>query len=792
MTSTPNRGNDSLFSEDVMRAVESEAKRAGDAGKPAGGKPAPYSSWSVEDWFDAIEKEPCGRRLNLAEQAIQAFPTDGRVLLLAAFMAVEEDKPNISLRYIKRFSKRYEPDRSAWACQAIALAMEGNWPVAQTIVGQHDLLRMPAYALFPPPIDLRWGETWLRRIKRWKPQDVESHKTMKHSGLDSRKHGVPALKPLPSKPAPASKPPAAPAAQALPLVHPVVALAISLPDAGAFAILGKDESDNRLEDVLTRHDFNRLSLLRGFDDLICIPHLQGVDHYWYQVETARKVLKQFRGRVLLADEVGLGKTIEAGMVLKEYLLRGMAKRVLILTPPSLVGQWREEMLVKFGIPFSTTHDAAFHHDPAAFWAGERIIASIAAARLTRHLEHLAGNSFDLVIVDEAHHLKNRASLNWKLVDSLKKRFLLLLSATPVQNNLVELYNLLTLLKPGLFQTEKEFRSCYMKPGQPRNPVNKEKLQDLMRDAMIRNTRALVDVRLPPRQAVTIRVEPIQAEHECYHELSRLIGVMREEELGRHRLSVHHLLQAAGSSPAAVFASLSGFVEKDVSEEWRQLLRRYETVPTSAKFQALLGLLDRNPDEKKIIFVRYRETLNRLDSLLREKALPFSRFDGQMTGPEKDFAIEEFRTDTAILLCTESGGEGRNLQFCNTLINYDLHWNPQMIEQRIGRIHRIGQQREVFIFNLALKGTVEDKILAILDEKINMFELVVGEMQSILGEMEDEKDFSDLVFAAWVRQTEDSRERAFEELGDKLLQARQEYEKIKECDEQLFGDEFEVV
>ena len=783
---------DALFPDEAMRALESQATRTGKAGKAADARPAPASSWTVDDWLLAIEREPAGNRSNVAEQAVQAFPTDAEVLLSAAFAAAAEDKPDASLRYLKRLTKHYAPNRSVWACEAIALAESGRWPMAQAVLSRHNLLRAPAFSLFPPSVDWRWGESWLRRIGRWKPQGTESGKAKRRPEEVSRKRAETALKPSPSEPATTPDSPPAPVAPALPPVRPTVALAVSLPDAGAFAILGDAESESRQEDFRTRHDFDRLSLLRGFDDLLCIPHLRGVDHYWYQVETVKKVLRQFRGRVLLADEVGLGKTIEAGMVLKEYLLRGMAKRVLILTPPSLVGQWREEMLVKFGIEFASTHDAAFHREPSAFWAGERIIASIAAARLTRHLDYLAANPFDLVIVDEAHHLKNRASLNWKLVDSLKKRFLLLLSATPVQNNLVELYNLLTLLKPGLFRTEKEFRSSYMKPGHPRAPVNREALQDLMRDAMIRNTRALVDVRLPPRQAMTIRVDPVQAERECYEELSRLIRVMREEDLGRHHLSVHHLLQAAGSSPAAAVASLAGFVEKGASEEWRQLLTRYAAIPASAKTQALLHLLDRNPGEKKMIFVRYRETLNLLDALLREKGMPFSRFDGQMSGPQKDLAIEEFRTDTAILLCTESGGEGRNVQFCNTLVNYDLHWNPQMLEQRIGRIHRIGQQRDVFIFNLAMKDTVEDKILAILDEKINMFELVVGEMQSILGEMEDEKDFGDLVFAAWVRETADRREQAFEELGDKLLQARQEYEKVKECDEQLFGDEFEVV
>jgi superfamily II DNA/RNA helicase len=146
----------------------------------------------------------------------------------------------------------------------------------------------------------------------------------------------------------------------------------------------------------------------------------------------------------------------------------------------------------------------------------------------------------------------------------------------------------------------------------------------------------------------------------------------------------------------------------------------------------------------------------------------------------------------VLLCTESGGEGRNVQFCNTLINFDLHWNPQALEQRIGRIHRIGQQREVFVFNLAVKGTIEDRILGILDEKINMFELVVGEIQSILGELDEGEDFAELVLSAWLQESDVHREQAFDELGGRLLKARADYEEVKTYDHELFGEEFEVV
>ena len=166
--------------------------------------------------------------------------------------------------------------------------------------------------------------------------------------------------------------------------------------------------------------------------------------------------------------------------------------------------------------------------------------------------------------------------------------------------------------------------------------------------------------------------------------------------------------------------------------------------------ALLELLRRNPDEKKLVFVHYRETLDHLADLLAREGFAFARFDGGLSGPDKDAAIAAFRESVPVLLCTESGGEGRNIQFCNTLINFDVPWNPMAIEQRIGRIDRIGQQREVFVFNLVTRGTLEEQILQLLDEKISMFELVVGEVGAILGGLEEDRDFADLMLDAWLQ------------------------------------------
>src|SRR5262249_1320852 len=377
-----------------------------------------------------------------------------------------------------------------------------------------------------------------------------------------------------------------------------------------------------------------------------------------------------------------------------------------------------------------------------------------------------GPSFDLVIVDEAHHLRDRMSQSYKLVDALNKRFLLLLSATPVQNDLTELYNVLTLLKPGIFKTFKEFRAAYMTPGKPRQPANSERLRALMRDAMVRNTRAVVALKLPRRHAVTIRVDGAEGERAAYQEVAAAVRRLAAEGSSRDRLALRHLLGAAGSSPAAAAAAVKRFAGRRADDpSWQVLAHNWASVGDGGKETALLELLRRNPADKNLVFLHYHYTLAHLaDPVLPRARFRSARFEGGLSAPDKDAAIADFCERVPVLLCTESGGEGRNIQFCNTLINFDVPWNPMSIEQRIGRIDRIGQQREVFVFNLVTRDTLEEQILHLLDDKLSMFELVVGEVGAILGGLEEDRDFADLMLDAWLRTSDATRDQAFDALG----------------------------
>lgn len=599
---------------------------------------------------------------------------------------------------------------------------------------------------------------------------------------------------------------------------------------------------SHLEGLWLRVEHARLRLLRGFEELLCLEGLRGVEQLPHQIETVRRVLRHFRGGVLLADEVGLGKTIEASLLLREFLLRKMIKRVLILVPPALVSQWHEELSTKFSLDFATAESG--HNIRPEFWREtDRVLASLSLAKSTRNFDAVSSCAWDLVIVDEAHHCRNRSTRNWQLVNALQRRRLFLLTATPVQNDLLELYNLLTLLEPGHLKTESDFKRNYVRRGNPRDPRNRERLRDLLGQVMIRNTRSLVSMSLPPRFAQTFVVQPdanetrlfelfdtylrwrsrhhapaagdppheSKAERSGEHHLfdgldaepnaepsapqepGQTEGARWLPELSRRRIT--SLLLAAGSHPAALAKPLADLAEHDSRVGPILELARKVAGPAGttlgSKEAKLVELLKANRQNKALVFANFTATLDRLAEVLTAASIPFTAFTGRQTAAEKTRAVEAFAGPVPVMLCSEIGGEGHNLQFANTLINFDLPWNPMQIEQRVGRIHRIGQTREVFIFNLCMAGSMEERILGLLHEKIRMFELVVGEVGSILGNLEGGEEFETLVLNLWLQsQGSADLDHAFSRLGNSLLAAQEEYLQTKQLDEALFGDEYE--
>lgn len=555
----------------------------------------------------------------------------------------------------------------------------------------------------------------------------------------------------------------------------------------------------------------RLLLVAGFDELVCLERLSFVP-FDHQVKAAQVVLRRFRGRGLLCDEVGLGKTIEAGLILKEYLQRQMVGRVLILTPPALVEQWREELRTKFGLDdFVPNTDPEFRAlGPQAWTSFPRVVASLALARQASHRQQITGLLYDLLIIDEAHHLKNRASVSWKFVNELQRKYILLLTATPVQNDLDELYNLITLLKPGQLQTPRQFRRQFVAQGDPRLPKNRGRLRELLADTMVRHTRSQVSLALPPRRAHTIRLTLSPEERTLYDEVSDFVrrefsradpgdGQPAESLSSIRRFTLQTLQRELGSSSQAVESTLRRLAGQaggsDRQIRLLALAERAIQITTWSKADALQRLLEPllkagGRDHKVLIFTHFQATLEGLAGRLRALGLTFDLYHGGLAAAAKDEVIRRFETSGQVLLSTEAAGEGRNLQFCHTMINFDLPWNPMRIEQRVGRIHRIGQTHAVDIYNLSAENTVEDYILDILDRKLNMFELVIGEMDMILGQLSDERDFEELVTDIWLAaRSPEEAATGFEQLGEALVEARTTYQQAREYDEALFGEDF---
>ncbi|MBV9777360.1 MAG: DEAD/DEAH box helicase family protein, partial [Acetobacteraceae bacterium] len=455
--------------------------------------PPPREARDRDHWEGAIRTalaERSRRSLLLAEQALSTCPGDPELLLLAALTALANADPERAHRTLKRFRKRWRPEKDSELLTALALGQQKQHDKAMAVLRENklDTDRAAVAAFIGDAVMRDWLldnldeirrkallADMLKRPAKAPPTTRSGQKPAAAARAGAKPSAAARTATTPPLPAPVA--PALPVLTGLPKLEAHFDMAFDLANIDAIATTEARPDPAAFQ---LRGELVRLSLFEGFDELLCLPALRDVEAHWYQIETVRKVLKQHRGRVLLADEVGLGKTIEAGMVLKEYMLRGMAERVLVLTPASLVGQWRDEMDAKFGIDCATTHDPLLRSDPAAFWAQPRVIASTAAARRREHAGILSGLRYDVVAVDEAHHLRDQSSAGYQLVNRLQKRFLLLLSATPVQNSLLELYNLLTLLQPGIFKTQREFRQAHMVPGKPREPVNRERLRDLMR------------------------------------------------------------------------------------------------------------------------------------------------------------------------------------------------------------------------------------------------------------------------------------------------------------------------
>ncbi|MBT3407877.1 DEAD/DEAH box helicase family protein [Candidatus Woesearchaeota archaeon] len=548
---------------------------------------------------------------------------------------------------------------------------------------------------------------------------------------------------------------------------------------------------------------NKISVIEQVKKLIGMSEYKDkIQILKHQTDTALRVINNFPNRALLSDEVGLGKTIEAGMIIKEYIVRKYSKKILILTPASLAYQWQEEMRSKFNEYFHIPKDSEdYDHD--------KIIISIDTAKTDKHSQIIKGIYWDLLIIDEAHKLKNKETLNYKFVKTIQKERCLMLTATPLQNNIFELWALVDLLHPGFFQTLNKFQEKYVENEeglQIKNPIElKQKLEKIM----IRNLRRNVDIKFVERNINThildfskeemrFYTEAVSFIKKRYQEIKKIEKIeeekqkeMSEEELkemaNKYRqkgLLTFRLIMLTRQITSSIQTAINALERyKEAVEDDKELIQlnyiidMAKDIKKDTKLEALLKIVKKEK-KKFIIFTSFVHTQKILQTELAINGFSTVIFNGKMNAKEKEVAIENFRNEKQVLICTDAGSEGRNLQFSNILINFDLPWNPMRVEQRIGRVHRIGQTLDVQIHNMAIKDTVESYILNRLYEKIKLFEVSVGEMDLILSQLKSKKNIENEIFESYIDEEN-------KELNKDLMQAKTSAEDIKKLDGNIF-------
>jgi superfamily II DNA/RNA helicase len=597
-----------------------------------------------------------------------------------------------------------------------------------------------------------------------------------------------------------------------------------------------------------------------------------VDLNPHQIEAALFALKSPLSKgVLLADEVGLGKTIEAGIVLCQYWSE-RRRRLLVICPASLRKQWALELEEKFNLP-SVVLDAKTSKDllkKGQSPLGQKAIVVLSYNYANKIRDELKAIQWDLVVIDEAHKLRNAyresnkigQGLKWATEDSRK----LLLTATPLQNSLLELYGLSTMIDDHIFGDVNAFRSQYASSGGDLAGL-RERLSGFCRRTL--RNQVTEYIRYTERKAITRPFRPTDDEHKLYEAVSNFL--LRENSYAiphrqRHltELILRKLLASSSSAVAGTletmkvrleqlrdekiqddpeFAELliaDEDIENDLLDEILELedsaseeqkaqeldrkrlaeeIKELELLADMArgigidtKSRTLLSALEigfeqmavTGAQRKALIFTESRRTQNYLKEFLEsngyrgqvvlfsgtnnspeasaiyEEWLKNNQGSGRITGSRdidiRTALIEHFRDSGTILIATEAAAEGVNIQFCSLVINYDLPWNPQRVEQRIGRCHRYGQKHDVVVINfLNERNQADRRVLELLTEKFSLFNGVFGASDEVLGSIESGVDFEKRILTIYQEcRTPEEIEAAFKALQkemDERIQAR---------------------
>lgn len=451
---------------------------------------------------------------------------------------------------------------------------------------------------------------------------------------------------------------------------------------------------------------------------------------------------------LLADDVGLGKTISAGLIVSELISRSRLSKILIVCPKLLGPQWKEELESKFDIPAEiAVGRALIEADTDETGA---VITTYNSARL--YLDAIPEDRFQMLILDEAHKLRNLYGVEKtpqvakqfrKALEDRRFRFVLMLTATPIQNRLWDLYSLVDLLTVARghenpFGSEGTFARRFIadKRQQARQlkPEAREDFRSIVYGYMSRVRRGDAKLYFPDRVVRMHQVDPTESELELIRTIAKPIQRL-------NRLVQIAILQALTSSPDALVAQLAnmarnGTVPADLAAAVKTIATR---MPPSAKLHGLGLLIEQlkreNPERwRLVVFTGRRETQTTIQIFLEDHGLKVGIINGD-SGVRNQETIGRFRQNPPgfrVIVSTEAGSEGVNLQVANVLVNYDLPWNPMIVEQRIGRIQRLASDHaHVSIFNIMLRGTFEEYIVGRLMEKLQMAAHAIGDIEALL-------------------------------------------------------------
>lgn len=572
--------------------------------------------------------------------------------------------------------------------------------------------------------------------------------------------------------------------------------------------------------IRIHHLFDKLSSLSNSRTRL-LPH---------QIDATHQVAQALKPRFLLADEVGLGKTIEAGLIIKELTFRRNIKRSLIVAPATLCFQWQKEMSSKFNEEYQILNRKNLHQAAANWSLFPKVITSIDFVKSEAASEAVLGARWEIVVFDEAHRLRrdySKVTQAYFFADKIapKCEALLLLSATPFRGKLEELFYLIRLIDADLLGPHSSFLQEYA--GEDVSDAALSRLRERLSRVLIRRRKVEVGG-FTRRFAKTLRLELAEVERALYDETTNYVKreynlAMQEKNraVGFVMIVFQKLLDSSTSALMQALERRRHLLEQRAlgiraprvitEEDWEDLLeddapqerlasldpgqrtlrdtrrelltlnrliaigRKIRRDRKLEKLRDSIALLRKQGREKFVIFTQFRSTQDYLAENLKDYKVAV--FHGSMSAEEKEEAIIQFEKRDEILICTEAGGEGRNLQFASVLFNYDLPWSPLKIEQRIGRIHRFGQKEDVKIFNFSTRDTVAERVLEVLERKIKLFEASIGPSDALLGAVEDEGNFeSSIMQMAMGRRTAEEFEA---ELQSRVKIAESGYRKLNE-------------